>query len=90
MKSFFLVGNSEKDGIKKVITNIEKEIISHGGECYKSYGYIDLKNFKRVDCVITLGGDGTLIRAARDISYLGIPIIGINMGHLGYLQAYQN
>ena len=38
-----------------------------------------------MDCVITLGGDGTLIRAARDISHLGIPLIGINMGHMGYL-----
>ena len=43
------------------------------------------KDFPKVDCVITLGGDGTLIRAARDISHLGIPIIGINMGHMGYL-----
>ena len=85
MNTFFLVGNSEKEGIKKALSNIEKEIMHYGGECYKSYGYIDLEKFKNVDCVITLGGDGTLIRAARDISHLGIPIIGINMGHLGYL-----
>ncbi len=37
------------------------------------------------ECVITLGGDGTLIRAARDLSGRRIPLIGINMGHLGYL-----
>ena len=85
MKSFFLVGNSEKDGIKKALFNLEKEIKSKGGVCYKSYGYIDTNDFPAVDCVITLGGDGTLIRAARDISHLGIPIIGINMGHMGYL-----
>ena len=85
MKSFFLVGNSEKDGIKRALSNLENEIKSKGGVCYKSYGYIDIKDFPKVDCVITLGGDGTLIRAARDISHLGIPIIGINMGHMGYL-----
>ena len=85
MKSFFLVGNSEKDGIKRALSNLENEIKSKGGVCYKSYGYIDTKDFPKVDCVITLGGDGTLIRAARDISHLGIPIIGINMGHMGYL-----
>lgn len=85
MNTFFLVGNSEKEGIKKALSNIEKEIMHYGGECYKFHGYIDLEKFKNVDCVITLGGDGTLIRAARDISHLGIPIIGINMGHLGYL-----
>ena len=85
MKNFFLVGNSEKDGIKRALSNLENEIKSKDGVCYKSYGYIDTKDFPKVDCVITLGGDGTLIRAARDISHLGIPIIGINMGHMGYL-----
>ena len=69
MKSFFLVGNSEKDGIKKALFNLEKEIKSKGGVCYKSYGYIDTNDFPAVDSVITLGGDGTLIRAARDISW---------------------
>ncbi len=38
-----------------------------------------------VECVITLGGDGTLIRAARDLRGSGIPLIGVNMGNLGYL-----
>lgn len=37
------------------------------------------------ECVITLGGDGTLIRAARDLSSLQLPMVGVNMGHLGYL-----
>jgi probable inorganic polyphosphate/ATP-NAD kinase len=85
MKTFFLVGNSEKDGIKKALLSLEKEINDRGGVSYKSYGYIDINKFPKVDCVITLGGDGTLIRAARDISHLGIPLIGINMGHMGYL-----
>jgi NAD+ kinase len=35
--------------------------------------------------VITLGGDGTIIRAAREIAGTGIPIIGINLGHMGYM-----
>lgn len=85
MKTFFLVGNSEKDGIKRAMENVENEIMSFGGVCYKACGYIDWTDFPDVDCVITLGGDGTLIRAARDVSYMGIPIIGVNMGHMGYL-----
>lgn len=36
-------------------------------------------------CVITLGGDGTLIQAARALAGRNIPIIGINTGNLGYL-----
>ena len=35
--------------------------------------------------MICLGGDGTLIQAARDLAGRKIPLFGINMGHLGYL-----
>ena len=90
MKTFFLVGNSEKDRVKQVLIDLENEINIRGGICYKSHGYIEISEFPKVDCVITLGGDGTLIRAARDISHLGIPIIGINMGHMGYLTSISN
>lgn len=37
------------------------------------------------ECVITLGGDGTFIQAARDLAGTGLPIVGINLGDLGYL-----
>lgn len=40
---------------------------------------------KDLDFVITVGGDGTLIQAARDLHSLDIPIIGVNMGTLGFL-----
>lgn len=38
-----------------------------------------------VDMVISLGGDGTFLRAATHVGSLGIPIVGINAGHLGFL-----
>ncbi len=39
------------------------------------------------DLVITLGGDGTLLRAARIVNYREIPILGLSYGHLGFLTA---
>lgn len=40
---------------------------------------------KEIQCVIVLGGDGTLLQAARDIVGRQIPLLGINLGTLGYL-----
>jgi NAD+ kinase len=37
------------------------------------------------DMLIALGGDGTMLRAAHLCAPLGLPILGINLGHLGFL-----
>jgi len=40
---------------------------------------------ENVDAVITLGGDGTFLRGARLVAGYGVPLLGINLGSLGFL-----
>lgn len=41
--------------------------------------------FKNSDIIIVLGGDGTLLNVARQVSCQEVPLFGINLGHLGFL-----
>ncbi len=40
---------------------------------------------KRTDLILTIGGDGTILRAAQAAMSKGIPIAGINLGRLGFM-----
>lgn len=96
MKHFYLIANPSKEGAEPMAKQIAEYLTARGATCGGSpqsrrgadsgYGYTD-RDLVPADtqCVITLGGDGTLIQAARDLVGLGIPLLGINMGTLGYL-----
>lgn len=40
---------------------------------------------EKVDLVIAVGGDGTFLRVAREVAYMGLPILGYNLGYKGFL-----
>jgi NAD+ kinase len=51
-------------------------------------GYIDF-SIKKFDFVITLGGDGTILTALLHVRDSGVPILGINLGRLGFLASIE-
>jgi NAD+ kinase len=63
----------------------EKNIVSKNYETYSSYNTLDT-DFK---ALISIGGDGTILRAATFVRDKNIPIIGINAGRLGFLATIQ-
>lgn len=51
-------------------------------------GYLDF-TIKPFDCLITLGGDGTILNAVTQVRDTQIPILGINLGRLGFLASIE-
>ena len=88
MKRFYLITNEVKDpqGVftKKTAAYIE----AHGGEavCVKNerQAFLETEG-SRMDCALVLGGDGTVLRAARNMMDSAVPLLGVNLGTLGYL-----
>jgi len=75
-------------GICRIQGREEAAASGTGGACCRQ-PHFQYTNACRVpgdtECVITLGGDGTLIQAARDLAGRQIPTVGVNLGNLGYL-----
>ena len=95
MNKFYIVTNRPKDPDLAVTNEIMNYLTSHGADCRlrpvwsdpeRDYRYTDPDDIPSgTDCIIVLGGDGTLIRTARDVADLQIPVLGVNLGNLGYL-----
>ena len=96
MDKFFIIANRQKDKELKTARKVEAYLNSKGKSCIlreetseqkaRSNHYTDVEKIpKDVECIIEIGGDGTLLQAARDVVNRQIPLLGINMGTLGYL-----
>ncbi len=90
MDCFYIITNKLKDKDYTITNQIRHYIESHGRKCYVSEkdgeGHIIPGTVPEdVECGLVLGGDGTLIRAVRDLGERSLPLLGINLGTLGYL-----
>lgn len=93
MKHFTLITNAYKDKELRLTKQMTKYIKAHGGSAVyllsdtvsssEAFSVDDIP--KETEIIFVLGGDGSLIRAATAVQSLGIPLIGVNLGTLGYL-----
>lgn len=94
MKNFLLITNEYKDANLNVTNKVKDYIEAHGGTCtcflstLENAAYAAPKPediLPEMECVMVFGGDGTLIRAASALVSSKLPLIGVNLGTLGYL-----
>ncbi len=94
MRNIFIITNSYKDENAAFAREMCDTITRCGG---RAKFYLSTGEAENTDCVdvsgipkdtegiIVLGGDGTLIHAARDLAGIDLPLLGVNLGHTGFL-----
>ncbi|MDO4518863.1 MAG: NAD(+)/NADH kinase [Eubacteriales bacterium] len=95
MKNYYIITNNAKDPEQKVTRQIVEYLERYGASCMVQlaernqegpYHYTNPSLIPaNTECILVLGGDGTLLQAARDVVHREIPLLGINMGTLGFL-----
>ncbi len=97
MKKIVICTNVQRDGdfsctmrVKAMLEGVGCQVLVSpicGPEDLKApCGTVELNEALRgADLLVTLGGDGTILRIAPEIMYHGVPLVGVNLGHKGFL-----
>ena len=94
MKKIAIIPNANKDGALDVLLLVARKIHENGAIAYVENKYFDTcRDFATAyaefptdaELIIVIGGDGSVIDASQLAVKYDIPILGVNLGHLGYL-----
>lgn len=83
MRNFCIITNACKDEGFRLTNEMKHYIETKGGTCQIITEHRNMPD--DIEGIFVLGGDGTLIKAAETAAEKDIPLIGVNLGHLGYL-----
>lgn len=92
MDCFYIITNTKKDPEYTFTNKLKGFLLLNGRKCIQiptnadvDMGRISAKLDPKRDCILVIGGDGSVLRAAHQVLGSGVPILGINLGTLGYL-----
>lgn len=83
MKNFAVIRNPMKDRNSKMTGKVISYMTDKGARCVLVTDASEIED--DTEAVIVLGGDGTLLRASKLVVDRQLPLLGINLGTLGYL-----
>jgi NAD+ kinase len=88
-----LVGRQRNEDLEEVLRRVEDFASEHDltlvpepNLCFGGLATLEpLEDPSSIDLLLTLGGDGTLLRGVREVAGHGVPVLGVNLGRLGFL-----
>jgi NAD+ kinase len=88
MKRAGIFIHSRWEAAKQLASEVEAYLVARDIEVWQTSDWDDSaidEQVARTDVLLCLGGDGTMLRAARTVVPHEIPLLGVNMGRLGFL-----
>ncbi len=86
MRHFAIISNSKKDEGLSIARDIEEKLKKSGAEGYVEDLCDDELHIRpEAEAIIVVGGDGSMLSAAKRAHESGLPLIGVNRGTVGYL-----
>lgn len=89
MKNFLIIPNRQKDTGLALTGHIRDTLVRMGAKCNIYDGYYNdvtpIKVPENTECILVIGGDGTILAAAGRLVGQNIPLLGVNLGTLGFL-----